>query len=166
MMDKMLVILVVVSLLGFGYVGSANGTSFMAQAEFTCDTTDLIGAQVKNPAGETLGSISDVVFDPKGQPAVVILYQGDLQDLDFTRHVAVPFTALGIIGTEPSQMKVVLNLQKEELLSAPRFDRNKDLKNLSDMNWIAGIYRFYGQQPYWNEEESGEAAPAESSPEG
>ncbi len=149
-MNKTMTILVVVCLLGFGFVGSSKAASSMAQAQLPCDTADLIGTQVWNPAGEVLGSISDLVFDPR-QPAVAILYQGDVEDFDLARYVAVPFTALLISGTEPSQMTVVLNIDKEKLFSAPRFDRTKDL---NDFKWAAGVYRYFGQQPYWTEEES------------
>ncbi len=153
-MDKILTFFALVCLLSFAFVGGFNGTTAMAQARYTFDaanTAGLIGTQVKNRAGETLGFISYFVFDSKDRPAVVILYQGDLQDLDVARHVAVPFTALEILGREPSQMSVVLNLRKEELLSAPRFNRTEDLKNLGDMKWIAGVYRYFGQQPYWTD---------------
>jgi len=153
----MLGILTVFCLLGFGFVGGANGASPMVQGEFmfnTANTADLIGAQVKNPSGEILGSISQVVFDPKGQPAVAVLYQGDLQDRDFARHVAVPFTALEIFGTEPLETSVVLNFPEQEMFSAPRFNEAKDLKSVNDMKWIADVYQYFGQQPYWTEEKS------------
>lgn len=160
-MNKILTILAVVCLLGFGFVGSSKAASSMAQADLTCNTADLIGTQVRNPAGEILGSISDLVFGPRGRPIVAILYQDDLQDFDVTRHVAVPFSALSISDMGPFQMRVVLNIGKEELYSAPRFDKTKDL---NDMKWAAGVYRYFGQQPYWTEEESEEAAPTTNSP--
>ncbi len=163
-MNKIFTILAVVSLLGFGFVGGSNGSSSMAQTGLTSGAADLIGAQVTNPAGEILGSISDLVFDPKGRPVVAILYQGDLEDFDVTRQVAVPFRALSISEMGASQMSVVLNIGRGELNSAPRFDKTKDLKDLNDMKWAAGVYRYFGQQPYWTEEESEEAAPTTNSP--
>ncbi len=163
-MNKILTILAVVCLLGFGFVGGSKAANSKAQAELTFDATDLIGAQVRNPGGKILGSISDLVFDPKGRPIVAILCQGDLEDLDVTREVAVPFSALSISDMGPSQMRVVLNIGEEELFSAPRFDRTKDLKDLNDMKWIAGVYRYFGQQPYWTEEETEKGVSTTNSP--
>ena len=159
-MNKILTILAGVCLLGFGFVGGSKAASSMAQADLTCNTADLMGTQVRNPAGEILGSIRDLVFDLKGRPVVAILYQGDLQDFDVTRQVAVPFSALSISHLGPFQMRVVLNMGKDELYSAPRFDKTKDL---NDMKWAHGVYRYFGQQPYWTEE-SEMSAPATGSP--
>ena len=163
-MSKIFTILAVVCLLGFGFVGGPNGSSARAQTGLTSGAADLIGTQVTNPAGEILGSISDLVFDPKGRPVAAILYQGDLEDFDVTRQVAVPFSVLSISEMRSSQMSVVLNIVEEELYSAPRFDKTRDLKVMNDMQWAAGVYRYFGQQPYWTEKESEEAAPTTNSP--
>ena len=146
-MSKILTILAVVCLLGFWFVGSSKGETFIAKGELT---VGLIGMQVKNSSGEILGSISDLIFDPKGRPAVAILYQGDveknIEKVDVTRHVAIPFTTLSISRMEPSQLSVVLNIDKVKLYAAPKFDKTKDL---NDMEWAARVYRYFVQQPYW-----------------
>ncbi len=62
----------------------------------------------------------------------------------------------------PAEVTVVLNMDKETLDSAPDFDRTHDLNNTE---WAARIYRYFGQTPYWMEEEAGKARPATNSPE-
>lgn len=160
-MNKMLIILGVVCFLGLGFGGISNAAGPIARGEFTtCEAVDLIGTEVKSPEGEVLGSISEFVFDPHGLPVLTILYQSDLDGLDVARHVAVPFTALSISEIRPGELNGILNIEKEKLFSAPSFDRKKDL-NIA--RWT-DIYRYFGQQPYWTEEESEEAASATNSP--
>ena len=147
-MNKVLIILGFVCFLSVGFAAYSNAADFTARGEFTtCEATDLIGTQVKSPEGKVVGSISEFVFNPHGLPVLAILYQSDLEGLDVARHVAVPFTALSISEMVPGELTAVLNIDREKLFSAPNFDRKKDLN--AD-RW-AGIYRYFGQQPYWTE---------------
>ena len=156
-MNKILTILGLLCFLGLGFAGYSNAADFIARGEFTsCEATDLIGTQVKSPEGEVVGSISEFLFDPHGLPVLAILYQSELAGLDAARHVAVPFTALSVSEIKPGELTAVLNVETEKLLAAPSFDRKKDL----NFNRWAGIYQYFGQQPYWTEMESEEAAPA------
>jgi len=154
-MNKILVILGVLCFLGIGFAGYSHAADFIARGEFTtCEATDLVGTQVKSPDGEVVGSISEFLFDPHGLPVLAILYQSGVEGLDEARHVAVPFTALSVSEIKPGQLTAVLSIEREKLLSAPSFDRKKDL----NVNRWAGIYQYFGQQPYWTEMESEEAA--------
>ena len=147
-MNKILIILGVVCFLSLGFAAYSNAADFIARGEFTtCEATNLIGTQVKSPEGKVVGSISEFIFDPHGLPVLTILYQSELEDLDVARHVAVPFAALSISEMKPGELTAVLNIDREKLLSAPSFDRKKDLNTT---RW-AGIYRYFGQQPSWTE---------------
>ncbi len=151
MTKKFLSIIVFASLLSLGFEGYSNSMPSLARKEGLPSTlTDLIGTQVKNPSGDVLGTISDFTLDPMGLPFAVI-YQGAIEDFDVARYVAVPLNALSISGTKPGKKSVVLNIDRQELFAAPRFDRRKAM-NMSLSQWEK-IYRYYGQVPYWKEEE-------------
>ena len=156
-MKKNLVLLMVVCLLVLGSGENSKAKEAMnGEERVSCGMTDLLGTQVKNPAGEVLGSISNFVFDWKGKPVLAVIYQGAHDDLDFARHVAVPFGALSFLETDPGEMTAILDIDGEKLAAAPRFDRTKEP---TKTEW-EDIYRYYGHQPYWTEEESAKTAPA------
>ncbi len=162
-MKKMSVILAVISLWSvvFAAEASAVGPVFRWGVT-TSETIDLLGSPVINPAGKMLGTVNAFVIDSQGHVAFAILWQGVLEDVNAGRYVAVPLSALSISGKEPAEMTVVLNVDKRTMDSAPGFDKPEGLNNLQ---WAARIYRYFGQTPYWTEEETGEAGPATNSPE-
>ena len=45
----------------------------------------------------------------------------------------------------------VLDISRDRLASAPVFKK----EDLSNPEWVAGVYQYYGQQPYWTEKGSG-----------
>ncbi len=108
---------------------------------------DFLGAPVYNPGREMLGIVTSFVNDSEGKVAFAILWQGDV-NINTGRYVAVPFSALSMLGNEPNQI-VVLNMDKSGLDSAPNFKTIEDLNN-SDL--ATGIYRYFGQVPYWEKE--------------
>ena len=62
-----MVLLMVVCLLVLGFGENSKAKEVIIGRErVSCGITDLLGMQVKNPAGEVLGSISNFVFDWKG----------------------------------------------------------------------------------------------------
>ena len=164
-MNKMVTILVVICLLSFGFVVDSNAAGFMFQWGFiTSETIDLLGVPVNNPGGELLGIINAFATDYQGNIAFAILWQAaPLDDINAGRYVAVPFSALSITRMGPVEVTVVLNMDKGTLDSAPSFDRTNDLNKTE---WATRIYRYFGQTPYWTEEEAGKARPATNSPEG
>jgi sporulation protein YlmC with PRC-barrel domain len=79
-------------------------------------TSDLIGATVKNPEGESLGSISELVLDPqdaKIKNAVVSF--GGLLGIG-SKTVAIPWNELTL---QSDGKAVVIAMGKEELQNAP-----------------------------------------------
>ena len=67
------------------------------------------------------------------------------------RLVAVPFSALTISGAKSQEIRVVLKVDKEKFYNALSFDT----KYLDNPQWATGLYRYFGQHPYWTEEETG-----------
>ena len=105
------------------------------------ETSELLGAMVKNPNGEDLGAITDVVIDPEGHIAFAILSYWISDDTQ--KRVAVPFGALSC-----EAQNCILNANKDVLNSAPTFVSEYDL---AESKLAEDIYRYFGVQPYWTE---------------
>lgn len=82
---------------------------------------DIKGTHVKNPQGQDLGTIDEVLIDPDtGQVRFVILEVGGFLGLGSTR-VAVPLSAFQITE-EGSKPKWVLDADKDKLKNAPKVE--------------------------------------------
>ncbi len=163
-MKKIFVIFAAVSLLSFGWaaesqaMGSMGKGSMGQKDQYTAhETQALIGTVVVNKKGEDLGSISDFVIDSRGRVILAVLYQGPYDEMKEGKYVAIPFNTLAISGEEPEGLgvTVVLNMDKEQLESAPSFNA----QDLKDRKKMAEVYRYFGQVPYWTIDEARRAAP-------
>jgi hypothetical protein len=139
----------------FGYAVARSMADEMTQKSVgTSDINNLLGASVKNSQGELLGIITDFVKEPDGRGSFAILNFGKYEDYgEGGRMVAVPFGTLSCAGHD-----CALNSSYENLASSPVF-LSKD--ELTERKLAEDIYRYFGVQPYWTEEESSkhEAAP-------
>lgn len=100
---------------------------------------------VVNPQGEDLGKLEDIMIDIRsGRVAYVVLSFGGFLGLG-EKFFAIPWDALSV---DTNRKVFVLNVPKEVLQKAPGFD--KDHRPLtSDVDWLDGIYDYYGYEPYW-----------------
>jgi hypothetical protein len=103
----------------------------------------LIGSDVRDAQGESLGDIKDFVVDSQGRVAFALLGHGGFLGLG-EKYVAVPFTALNFNGEDH---KATTNISRDQLANAPVFDRNTSM----DHTWAENSYRYFGQTPYWSE---------------
>ncbi len=146
-MKKMLTVLALVAVFGLTLFVNGYAMGSKPKTEPTVRDSDvqgLIGAEVKNPGGEILGSIRDFISDQGGHVIFAVLnHEG--------KDLAIPYSALSISGTKAGEMSAVLNVDKEKLEGAPEFDR---AKAMTDRKWAENVYRYFGQQPYWTEEEA------------
>jgi hypothetical protein len=127
----------------FGYtVARSTAQGLTPKSGETSEGSRLFGAMVKDPQGEDLGTIADVVTGPEGRAAFVVLSYWISDDTQ--KRVAVPFGALSCEG-----QSCVLNASKDVLESAPPFVSADDL---SGPQLAEDIYRYFGVQPYWTEE--------------
>ncbi len=159
-MKNLLARIGVASLLTLGLAMNSNAAEPMVPAGGSAsEVINLIGNQVQTLDGDVVGTITDFIFDTNGQAVFAILYQGDREDFDVSRHVAIPFGLLSITEIEPAHWSVIVNVDKEVLFAAPAYDRNTEM---SWADWGQDVYRYYGQQPYWTTEteESEKSAPA------
>ena len=153
-MNKSLAIFAVVLLLSLGFAANSHAGSSSIQIGFTeYDATKLLGSMVTTLDGEELGRILDLEINSQGHVVFALIVQNGLDEFA-GRLVVVPFSALTIAETESQPILIVLNVDKEKFYTAPSFDT----KYLDNLQWAIGLYRFFGQQPYWAEEESGKAA--------
>ncbi len=112
---------------------------------------DLIGAPVKDSQGELLGLISMIEIDSQGHAFAVINHGSYEYYGEGGGFTPVPFEALQISKPELGQMTVALNMDERQLEAAPFYDPSVT----DSRQYEASIYRFYGIQPYWTEENLG-----------
>jgi hypothetical protein len=120
---------------GLYYSGKGGTTWGKAYA-----VSDVMGSSVKSPQGEEFGKIEDFVFDTNGRVAFGVISYGE-------KKVAIPFSGLKY---EHETKHFVLGTTKERLDSAQAFDKSM----LENRESVEGIYRHFGQSPFWTEASS------------
>jgi hypothetical protein len=80
----------------------------------------MFGAVVQNPAGEVIGDVNDLVFNPAGQISTVVLGIGGMLGMG-EKNVAVPYSALSFKTGADGARVIVVALTKDELKLAPAF---------------------------------------------
>lgn len=107
--------------------------------------SSMIGTNVINPKGESLGGIKEVVIDPRsGKVAYAVVSFGGVFTLG-EKLFAIPYSAFDY---EVSKNKYVLDVSKESMESAPGFD-SAHWPTMSDEKWNRDVYKFYKRSPYW-----------------
>lgn len=98
------------------------------------------GASVKNPDGDTLGDVHDVVLDLKnGQIAYLVLASGGILGMG-ERYLPVPFEALEY---NPDSDSFLINIPKEKFKDAP-YVGTKNWPNRPDSRYVHDVYTYYG----------------------
>jgi len=118
--------------------------------------TDLIGMNVKNPNGENLGEIQDLAVDPDRESRVVyyVLASGGFLGLG-EKWFAIPTGAMTLASND---RHLILSADKDRLKNANGFEKDRWPK-MGDVAWATGIHEFYGQRPYWAEDQTSSGAP-------
>lgn len=105
----------------------------------------LTGDKARNPAGDDLGKIEEVVIDlDTGRVAYAVLAAGGFLGMG-DKYFAIPWDRLTV---DTDNKEVVVNVDKEILEKAPGFDKD-NWPEVSDNAWIADVYRYYQSTPYW-----------------
>jgi hypothetical protein len=142
-MRKVMIATALVLALIFGYaVANSMAHEMMSKSGETSGVSKLLGTTIKDPQGQDLGRIIDIVTGPEGRVAFAVLSYWISDDTQ--ERVAVP---LGALSCE--EQNCVLNASKETLESAPTFISGDDL---AEPKMAAYIYRYFGVPPYWTEE--------------
>jgi sporulation protein YlmC with PRC-barrel domain len=109
--------------------------------------SDVIGTKVKNSKNENLGNVRDLILDlVNGRVAYAVISVDGSRSAD-AKLVAIPPSAL----TSHASKAFLFNADKHRLQGAPGFTENvwPDFGNVS---WGADVYRYYGREPYWEEQ--------------
>lgn len=105
----------------------------------------MTGDKVKNPAGEKLGDIQEIMIDiDRGRVAYAVLSFGGWLGMG-DKLFAIPWEALKLDAGDHS---FVLEVPKEKLEAASGFDKSA-WPNMADRRWGEELHRHYGYSPYW-----------------
>jgi len=105
-------------------------------------TSTLEGDEVRNPEGEKLGTIEDIMINvDDGCIAYAVLSFGGFLGMG-DKLFAVPWETLRVDTNEEC---FVLNVEKEKLEKAPGFDKDH-WPNMADPTFQEQIYGHYGYQ--------------------
>ena len=119
----------------------------MAYGPMTLSAGTLIGDDVRNPAGEDLGKIEEIMLDvSSGRIAYAVLSFGGFLGIG-DKLFAVPWDALTV---DTANERFVLDVSKERLEDAPGFDEdNWPETTEADDAWLVSVYEYYETEPYW-----------------
>src|ERR1043165_1253640 len=101
-------------------------------------TQQVIGSDIKNQQGQTLGKIDHLLVDLESGH---ILYAVALVDgSDF----AIAPESLSASGAR----SFTLNADKQKLTQAPRVNKDRAAQ-MADVNFVSSVYQYWNQQPWW-----------------
>ncbi len=83
-------------------------------------STKLVGTNVYNSAGESIGEVNDIIMDANGSTKAVIVSVGGFLGMG-TRYVAVPFSSLKVAREPSGTIKLTMESTKETLKAMPEF---------------------------------------------
>jgi hypothetical protein len=99
----------------------------------------LKGDDVRNPAGERLGTVEEFMLDlPGGRIAYVVVSFGGFLGVG-NKLFAVPPSSFTI---DHEDHAVVLSVDKERLKNAPGFDKDH-WPDMADARWASSVHEFY-----------------------
>lgn len=111
----------------------------------TADT--LIGNQVINHQGDTLGEIEDIMLDvPNGRIAYAVMVAGGFLGMG-EKMLALPWSALTLDTTRKC---FILDADKQRIQNAPGFDKDH-WPSQADRQWQDEVHSYYQARPYYDE---------------
>ena len=111
---------VLVTAMALSAPASAAPKFVPAQSSGEQSVGELIGTQVQNAAGETLGDISYVLIDKDGKVSTIVVGVGGFLGVG-EKDVGLPFAALHPQVERDGKVRQVLDASKEDLKAAPAF---------------------------------------------
>ncbi|MBF0526394.1 MAG: PRC-barrel domain-containing protein [Deltaproteobacteria bacterium] len=108
----------------------------------------IIGETVVNRQNENVGKIDELVIDAKrNRIAYAVLSFGGFMGMG-NKLFAMPWEALEF---SPTKNKLILNVDKESLKTAPGFEKGDKWPDFADTVWGESIYKYYNCTPPWSE---------------
>ncbi len=148
-MNKTMFMLVLVSFLSVGLlVSNSYAARTAGRSGFMMfNSSDLIGASVKDSYGYLTGIVNEVMVDSAGHAFAIVNHgEADLYGENGV-NTPVPFQELRISRTKGGQDIVILKIDMEHLDLAPYLDP----LHMNSRQYEANIYKYYGIAPYWTE---------------
>lgn len=109
-------------------------------------SSTITGDNVRNPQGEDLGKIKDLMIDTSsGRIAYAVLSFGGFLGMG-DKLFAVPFKALRL---HPEEHSFELDVDKERLERAHGFDKD-NWPDMADHSWQTEVHKVYNVDPYWD----------------
>jgi sporulation protein YlmC with PRC-barrel domain len=116
------------------------------QAPLALSSETLIGTDVRNRAGESLGKLEAIMIDiHSGRVAYAVLSFGGILGIG-NKLFAIPWQSLEV---DTENKKIILDAHKDLLGRAPGFDKDNWPKTPNGQ-WYHEVYDFYNQAPYWS----------------
>ncbi|MDY0342563.1 MAG: PRC-barrel domain-containing protein [Lentimicrobium sp.] len=108
--------------------------------------SSLSGTKVRNPLGESIGDVKDLMVDWKNGKVVyaVLSFGGFLGIGD--KLFAIPIESFDFKSPDGEEF-AVLDIDKAKLENAPGFDKDNWPQN-ADYSFIDSVYSHYGYEPY------------------
>jgi hypothetical protein len=121
--------------------GSSIGQDASQGARLILAARTMTGDPVRNPAGDHLGKIEDIMLDvASGRIAYAVMSFGGFMGIG-DKFFAVPWSALRI---DTGEHEFVLDIDKRVLESAPGFDKH-NWPNMAQPEFAETVHRFYGE---------------------
>jgi hypothetical protein len=120
-------------------LSSATTPSASQGGEFF-QAKNLIGTKAKDSAGQSVGDIKDLLFNPQTGEMFAAF------DASGSRYSLVPWQVLNINRTEGGKEQITLNVSKSELEAGPTVPRN-DWQQLASSTFTHNIYAHHNVQP-------------------
>jgi hypothetical protein len=92
---------------------------------YTGEATPILGRPVRDPAGDVIGRVVDVLVDESGQPRAAVIDIGGFLGVG-NRSIAVAWTALHF---QPVAEQIVLGLTADQLKSVPDYHRQASVQS-------------------------------------
>lgn len=127
---------------------------------FVHKASELMGADVKNPQGEDLGEINDLVINPEtGEVEYAVLSFGGFLGMG-DKLFALPWGVLEPVHqTDGEQKYLLLAVDKERLKSSPGFPKD-NWPDMSSPEWAGTVSDYYKDDLRARRSGSGETAKA------
>jgi hypothetical protein len=108
-----------------------------------CDKVE--GTTVKNPRGETLGTIRNIMIDKHtGKVAYAVMSFGGFLGIG-ERYHPLPWS---VLRYDPSMGAYVVDLDRRTLEGAPTYGRDEAI-DWEDRAWSQRVHDYYKVPPYW-----------------
>lgn len=128
-----------------GYLEEESMSTEGLEERRVLSASNLMGNNVVNPEGDTLGQLKDIMLDMvDGRIAYAVLAFGGVLGIG-EKLFAIPWEALEV---DQVNDQIILDVPYDKLKNAPGFDKD-NWPDMADPQWGSQIYSYYGYRPYW-----------------